>query len=99
MKTTKRKTAKEIKLQEYLRGFYGCLELFESAFRDEAWKEDARRRRLGLSTLISETSKEPRIDALWSVIEKAQKKISPIDTEYKDLRLARSNVHSGLSDE
>lgn len=87
---TKRKTAKEIKLQEYLKGFYDCLTMFEDAFRDEAWKEDARRRRLGLSTLIEETSKEPRIDALWSVIVKAQKKVYQIETEYKDLRLGRT---------
>lgn len=86
----KRKTAKEVKLQEYLHGFYDCLQMFEDAFRQEAWKEDARRRSLGLSTLIEETSKEPRIDALWSVIEKAQKKVYPIDTEYKDLRLGRT---------
>jgi len=85
----KRKTAKEIKLQQYLNGFYDCLFMFEEAFRGEVWKEDARRRQLGLSTLISETSKEPRIDALWPVIEKAQKKIYPTDTEYKDLRLGR----------
>lgn len=65
--------------------------MFEEAFRNEAWKEDTRRRRLGLSTLVEDTSKEPRIDALWPVIEKAQKKVYPIDTEYKELRLGRSD--------
>jgi hypothetical protein len=56
-----------------------------------AWlclKKHFERRALGLSTL-SETAKEPRVDALWSVIEKAQKKVHPIDSEYKDLQQAR----------
>jgi len=91
MSKTRRKSAKEIKLQQYLNGFYDCLSMFEEAFRDAAWKEDSRRRALGLSTLASETAKEPRVDALWSVIEKAQKKIHPIDSEYKDLQQERWN--------
>jgi len=42
MSKTSRKSTKEVKLQQYLHGFYGCLAMFEEAFRDAAWKEDSR---------------------------------------------------------
>jgi hypothetical protein len=85
----KRKSQREIRLEEYLAGFYDCLSIFEDGFREEAWAEDSKRRREGRPTLISETSKEPRIDALWSRIEKANEKIRAKDNEYRALRESR----------
>lgn len=89
MKTSKRKTAKEIKLEQYLRGFYDCLAMFEEAFRKEAWEEDHRRRKLGLSTLASETARAPRVDALWPTVYAAQQKIYPVDNELRELQQKR----------
>ncbi len=91
IKRVKRKTMREIRLEEYLDGFYRCLTIFEDGFREEAWAEYAKRRREGRSVLISETSKEPRIDALWTRIEKAQQDegMKNKDNEYRILREAR----------
>lgn len=85
----KRKTMREVRLEEYLDGYFDCLRIFEEGFREEAWKEYSRRCRLGLSTLAEHTSKEPRIDSLWSRVFKAQQDIRPKDDEYRKLREAR----------
>lgn len=83
-----RKTMKEIRLQEYVTGFYDCLYMFEEAFRDYAHKEYCLRRATGRSTLVKDSTC-PKVAVLWEVIEKAQKRIHPIDSEYKELALNR----------
>ena len=77
MKTRKtpRKTMKEIRLEEYVRGFYDCLFMFEDSWRQEL------NRNMPQGT--------PQSDFLWNIIERAQKKISDVDLKYKKIMLPR----------
>ena len=84
----KRKTGKEIRIEEYTNGFYDCLGMFEDEFRKHAWKEYHERKSTGQSTLLLDSTC-PITAALWSVIENAQKKVSPLGSELNDLRTNR----------
>jgi hypothetical protein len=85
----KRKTTKEIRLEEYLDGFYTCLHMFEDEFRKHAWKEYRERKATGRSTFVKDSTC-PITAALWSVIEKAQKQASPLGRELNELRTNRT---------
>lgn len=85
---SKRKSMKEIRLEEFCDGFYQCLCIFEELHRNEFWKEYHKRSQLGLSTLTGECQ-TPKSKITWEGIEKAQKKIRDKEKEYKDLLLER----------
>jgi hypothetical protein len=84
----KRKTLKETKLEQYCNGFFDCLGMFEDEFRKHAMIEYHDRKAAGRSTLI-EDSTCPITAAIWSVIEKAQKRASPVNHELNKLRASR----------
>ncbi len=78
-----RKTMREVRLEERVRGFYECLHIFEDLWR----KKGHERLQFGLT--MKAAFEGPVIEALWEGIEAAQAKISPIDSEYKDIRHER----------
>lgn len=84
----KRKSMREIRLEEYTGGFYHCLEMFESAFRKHFWKQ---------YHLVGpdKAKRDPKVDALWSVIEKAQKEIGEKNNEYKVIMMTRRYGNTG----
>jgi hypothetical protein len=86
----KKKSMKEIRLEEYLGGFYDCLGLIEQRFREEFWASYRARSLAGKSTFAEDCETEVS-KALWGVIEPAQKFIHEKDSEYKDLVSARLN--------
>ena len=78
----KRKGMEEIRLEEYTSGFYRCLEMFEKAFREHFWEQY---HKVG----PDKANQDPKVDALWTVIEKAQKEIGEKSNKYKDIMIAR----------
>jgi hypothetical protein len=74
---------REVRLEERLRGFYDCLQVFEDLWRAKA---NARMKR-GIS--IKDAFGGAECGLLWEGIEKAQKLSSPIDSEYKALMIPR----------
>lgn len=80
---TPRKSMQEIRLEERTRGFYDCLHIFETLWRENA----AERMKQGFSMKTAFCG--PVGDALWEGIEKAQSEISPDNANYRDIQYER----------
>jgi len=73
----KRKTARELRLEERTRGFYDALMIFEDMWRKRVWITGVK------------TGGDAACQFMWEGILKAQEKVRDDEREYKDLSLGR----------
>lgn len=79
----KRKSMRELRLEERLQGFYDCLQIFEDLWRKKAHE------RMKRGIPISDAFGGAECGVLWEGIEKAQQTANPLDSEYKNLMIPR----------